>query len=372
MHTSRRSSKSPMHTALIKSHASIRQQKRIMCTGFADQGGVDAWAYKGLGQDIPNCAYYLNKKLPIVAYATVQMQSNAIQVAGAASASPTPTPPPGSATPTTPTTPLTPAPNTPTTPAPAPVAPTPAPDTPAVPTPAPVAGVTTPEEPIACEAASVAPANTMALMGPMTQKQTLLWQQALQQKQMAQLIKPQASIILPGPIPLPIPAPIIGGPKPIPVDPTDPGGPTYTSGPKLPTFPVITPPISILPIIIGIINICIPKSPTADSLTKAHKDAAGDKTKPGYGGQCKPDQFDDLDSKKNQACNAATSQGGCKPASGSGVITIDVDKANAWDNCAATRNNLAKSCFMGGDSEHENEIKKAKQVAEQCRTGIKQ
>jgi hypothetical protein len=339
-----------------------------MCTGFADQGGVDAWAYKGLGQDIPNCAYYLNKKLPIVAYATVQMQSNAIQmVAGAAPASPTSPTTPTPTTPTTPsipTTPLQPFPEPPI----APVTPAPvvaiAPTTPAEPT---------PDQPIACEAASAA-GNTQVLMGPMTQQQTMVWQQAILQKQLqaAQQIKPQATIILLGPVPLPIPAPITIGPKPIPVDPTDPRGPIYTPSPTLPTFPIITPPISILPIVVGIINICIPKSPTADSLTKAHKDAAGDKTKPGYGGQCKPDQFDDLDSKKNQACKAATSQGGCKPASGNGVIIIDIDKANVCDNCAAARDNIAKSCFMGGDKTHLDEIKKAKGVAETCRTGIKQ
>ena len=119
--------------------------RRIMCTGFADQGGVDAWANKGLGQDIPNCAYYLNKKLPIVAYATVQMQSNPVQEtagAGAASpVSPTPTTPPVSGLTPTPPTLSTP---TPTSPAPtAPVTTTP------TPTPAPIA--TAPKDPvIAC------------------------------------------------------------------------------------------------------------------------------------------------------------------------------------------------------------------------------
>lgn len=117
---------------------------------------------------------------------------------------------------------------------------------------------------------------------------------------------------------------------------------------------------------------CPVPAPTADSLTIAHKDAAGDRTKPGYGGQCKPDEHDNLKSKQDQACSVASSKGGCNRASGSGVITIDVDKANAWDNCAAARDNVANSCFMGGDNNHKNEVRKAKDAAEQCRTGIKQ
>lgn len=51
--------------------------RRIMCTGFVSKGSVDAWSASNLaGYDIDNCEYYLIKKLPIVAYATVQMQSN--------------------------------------------------------------------------------------------------------------------------------------------------------------------------------------------------------------------------------------------------------------------------------------------------------
>jgi TadE-like protein len=51
--------------------------RRVMCTGFVDKGSIGAWSASNLqGYDVPSCAYYLNKKLPIVAYATVQMQSN--------------------------------------------------------------------------------------------------------------------------------------------------------------------------------------------------------------------------------------------------------------------------------------------------------
>ena len=51
--------------------------RRVMCTGFFDKGGVDAWSANNItGYDTNNCAYYLIKKLPIVVYSTVQMQSN--------------------------------------------------------------------------------------------------------------------------------------------------------------------------------------------------------------------------------------------------------------------------------------------------------
>ena len=51
--------------------------RRIKCTGILDKGGVDAWSANNItGFDAGNCRYYLLKKIPIVAYATVQMQSN--------------------------------------------------------------------------------------------------------------------------------------------------------------------------------------------------------------------------------------------------------------------------------------------------------
>jgi hypothetical protein len=54
--------------------------RRIMCGGF--DGDVDAWknnSIVGLGLDSGNCIYYLAGTMPIVAYATVQMQSNPIK-----------------------------------------------------------------------------------------------------------------------------------------------------------------------------------------------------------------------------------------------------------------------------------------------------
>lgn len=51
--------------------------RRIMCIGF--DGDVEAWKNNSLGYDRDNCFYYTRGFIPIVSYATVQMQSNAIQ-----------------------------------------------------------------------------------------------------------------------------------------------------------------------------------------------------------------------------------------------------------------------------------------------------
>jgi TadE-like protein len=55
--------------------------RRIMCGGL--DGSVDAWKNNSLtgavGYDFGNCKYYLAGTIPIVSYATVQMQSNPVQ-----------------------------------------------------------------------------------------------------------------------------------------------------------------------------------------------------------------------------------------------------------------------------------------------------
>lgn len=286
------------------------------------------------------CVYYALKKLPIVAYATVQMQSNAIQVAsGASPASPTSptTPTPATpATPSNPATPLQPFPEPPIAPVtPAPVAPT-TPSQPVDPIP------TDPNTPVACTTPQPSPAVMMGAITP---------QQAQQQQR--------------------------GNEKMI-----------AMAGPALPLVCVINPGVCVATAA-GIIRVCttavsvirqlivagvayetyncavngscpVP-APTADSLTKAHKDAAGDKTKPGYGGQCKPDQHDDLAKKKTESCKKAKKT--CSPG------VIDLDLAEAYKSCNAARKNVADICFMGGDNDHNLEIKNNEVVIRKCTTG---
>ncbi|ABX38139.1 YD repeat protein [Delftia acidovorans SPH-1] len=62
--------------------------------------------------------------------------------------------------------------------------------------------------------------------------------------------------VLPGPggIPIPIPGPTPGGPRPTPIDPTDPRGPTY--GPNPINFPIVFPPL-VGPMLGGIMDLCM-------------------------------------------------------------------------------------------------------------------
>lgn len=307
--------------------------RRVMCTGFLDQGSIVAWSAKGAAYDASNCKYYLNKKLPIVVYATVQMQSNAIQVAGGAA-------------PTSPTSPVTPSPSTPTAPStpttPLQPYPEPSPGAPVSPTPTTPTTPNAPDEPIACEA-QAAPANTQVLMGPMTQQQTIVWQQAIQQKQLqsAQQIKPQSTVILPGPIPLPIPAPITTGPKPTPIDPTDPRGPTYIPNPTLPVISI--PPIIGLPIT-AIINICIPRV---------------SKYPPGKEEECK--QLD----KEFQAAKTAARGMSCDPKFNDSIQVLQ-DKYNKNIAEATARDKYNQTCFNGGDSGHNEQADNKRRAAAKC------
>lgn len=72
--------------------------------------------------------------------------------------------------------------------------------------------------------------------------------------------------VLPGPggIPIPIPGPTPGGPRPTPIDPTDPRGPTY--GPNPINFPIVFPPLAGL--CLGVLWICAWKVVDAESVVQ--------------------------------------------------------------------------------------------------------
>lgn len=62
--------------------------RKVMCLGAAGGGSVDAWTARNLvGLDIGHCAYYTFNRIPLVAYATVHMQSDAIEGASSAGGS---------------------------------------------------------------------------------------------------------------------------------------------------------------------------------------------------------------------------------------------------------------------------------------------
>lgn len=54
--------------------------RKVMCLGQAGGGSVDAWmARNAAGHDPGNCAYYLFGRIPLIATATVNMQSDAME-----------------------------------------------------------------------------------------------------------------------------------------------------------------------------------------------------------------------------------------------------------------------------------------------------
>ncbi|WP_447894308.1 RHS repeat-associated core domain-containing protein [Vreelandella sp. GE22] len=88
----------------------------------------------------------------------------------------------------------------------------------------------------------------------------------------------------------------------------------------------------------------------ADRLTAAHQATAGARSLPGYGGNCTPDEYDELERQKDEACSRTKNLKMC------GETDIDYEKAEIFDACAQARINVARRCFSGGDSGQNNEI----------------
>jgi hypothetical protein len=163
-------------------------------------------------------------------------------------------------------------------------------------------------------------------------------------------VMPQASvvpmqvIILPGFPPLPI-GPISTPPgKPVPVDPTEPGGPTIPA--PRPTLPVITlPPITGIPIVDIIIEICTPRvveyPPGKEEQCKQLKSDFDVAKKAAKGMSCNPEKKDSLD-----------------------ILQDKYDKNMAE---AAARDKLNQTCFGGGDVGHKTAADQARRAAQKCK-----
>ena len=98
---------------------------------------------------------------------------------------------------------------------------------------------------------------------------------------------------------------------------------------------------------------------TAEELTRDHKAADGDRTKPGYGGNCTPDEHDDLKNKKEEACSNAAGLT-CKEP------TINYGIADTVQKCVDARIKIAKKCFGGGDSGHNEQINQLRAIIGKC------
>ncbi len=94
----------------------------------------------------------------------------------------------------------------------------------------------------------------------------------------------------------------------------------------------------------------VPIDPNADVLSKAHENAKGDRTNPGYGGNCQPDEYDRLHDAYKKECGAADTLGGCSDPNMSGAAR-EARRA-AFGRCARARENIMNACFAGGDLNH--------------------
>ena len=111
----------------------------------------------------------------------------------------------------------------------------------------------------------------------------------------------------------------------------------------------------------------VPIDPAANVLSAAHEAAGGDRSKPGYGGRCTPDEFDQLEGKKEKLCDDASSLGRCSKGGGS----PDASKQAAWGKCAKAREDVMNKCFAGGDNSHRIAAGEAWNAANNCGRIIK-
>ena len=127
-------------------------------------------------------------------------------------------------------------------------------------------------------------------------------------------------------------------------------------------LPYPSPPDWISPII-RIITACIVNAvSTADSLTAAHKAANGDRTKPGYGGKCTPDEHDKRKNNVSESCKS-----GQKICTAKDTSEIWRSKEAAWQQCFEARNDIMNSCFMGGDKAHKAELESVREKLNTCK-----
>jgi RHS repeat-associated protein len=106
-------------------------------------------------------------------------------------------------------------------------------------------------------------------------------------------------------------------------------------------------------------NAAVPTRTPAEQLSDAHHAAAGNRSDAGYGGNCTPDEHDDLKQKQNKACEKTK---GLTCASGQ----IDYSKADLLQACADARINIARRCFAGGESGHNRQIGQLMRTIGKC------
>jgi hypothetical protein len=121
----------------------------------------------------------------------------------------------------------------------------------------------------------------------------------------------------------------------------------------------------------------VPGTESPDALSAGHKAAAGDKTDPRYGGNCDPEEYDQLSRNQVEKCGdhhggpagyiTSESLGRCDQNNpGINNISDVIQRRDAYLDCAVARDNVARQCFAGGDETHRNEIENTLRAAARC------
>jgi len=97
----------------------------------------------------------------------------------------------------------------------------------------------------------------------------------------------------------------------------------------------------------------------AERLSAAHDAAQGNRSAPGYGGNCSPDEHDALKQEQTQACDRAKGLTCSEPE-------INYSKAEKLQGCIDARINIAKKCFAGGDAGHNKQINELRRIIGKC------
>jgi RHS repeat-associated protein len=109
---------------------------------------------------------------------------------------------------------------------------------------------------------------------------------------------------------------------------------------------------------------CPPDTPTGagaspidpadpDALSAGHREAAGNRTDARYGGNCTPDEHDELSRRQDDACGEKQNLPRCK-----GDLSPDdnVIRQNRMKACRDARNDVMNQCFAGGNQGHRDQI----------------
>lgn len=108
--------------------------------------------------------------------------------------------------------------------------------------------------------------------------------------------------------------------------------------------------------------------PQADLLSKGHAAAAGNRADPRYGGNCTPDEYDELEKNKKSECSKTDQLGKCKRDMDNGMLH---ERMVQFGRCAKAREKVMDKCFAGGDYGHIKQLNEQWEGANKCAVWMK-